>query len=47
VFHFRDADGVSIEAGAYVLFGGLGIVVQYSPSFDAAPWLAALRLRYF
>jgi hypothetical protein len=47
VFHFRDADGVSIEVGAYVLFGGLGLVLQYSPGFDAAPWLAALRLRYF
>jgi hypothetical protein len=46
-FHFRDADGVSFEAGAYVLFGGLGLVLTYSPGFDAAPWLMTLRLRYF
>jgi hypothetical protein len=47
VFHFRDADGISFEAGAYMLFGGLGLVLQYSPGFEAAPWLATLRLRYF
>jgi hypothetical protein len=46
-FHFRDVDGVSVEAGAYILFGGLGLVVTYSPGFDAAPWLVTLRLRYF
>jgi hypothetical protein len=46
-FHFRDADGFSLEAGAYVLFGGLGLVVTYAPTFDAAPWLVTLRLRYF
>jgi len=47
LFHFRDAEGLSFEAGAYVLFGALGLVVTYSPSFDAAPWIATLRLRYF
>jgi hypothetical protein len=46
-FHFRDADGIAFEAGAYVLFGGLGLVLTYAPSFDAAPWLVTLRLRYF
>lgn len=38
-FHFRDARGFSAEAGAYVLFGSLGLVVTHSPGFDAAPWL--------
>jgi hypothetical protein len=46
-YHFRDADGVAFEAGAYVLFGGLGLVLTHSPGFDAAPWLVTLRLRYF
>jgi len=46
-FHFRDASGFSAEAGAYVLFGSLGVVLTYSPTFDAAPWLVTLRLRYF
>jgi hypothetical protein len=46
-FHFRDADGFALEAGAYVLFGGLGLVVTHAPTFDAAPWLLTLRLRYF
>jgi hypothetical protein len=47
VFGFRDVEGASFEAGAYVLFGTLGLVLTYSPGFDAAPWLATLRLRYF
>lgn len=46
-FHFRDADGPALEAGAYVLFGALGLVLTYSPTFDAAPWITTLRLRYF
>lgn len=46
-FHFPEQDGVSLEAGAYILFGGLGLVLTHSPGFDAAPWLATLRLRYF
>jgi hypothetical protein len=46
-YHFRDAEGLAVEAGAYVLFGGLGLVVTHSPGFDAAPWLLTLRLRYF
>jgi len=46
-FHFRDADGPSLEAGAYILFGALGLVVTYAPTFEAAPWIATLRLRYF
>jgi hypothetical protein len=46
-YHFRDAEGLAFEAGAYVLFGGLGLVLTHSPGFDAAPWLVTLRLRYF
>jgi len=45
--HFRDHRGLSAEAGAYVLFGALGLVLTHSPGFEAAPWLATLRLRYF
>lgn len=46
-YRFRDAEGVAVEAGAYVLFGGLGLVLTHSPGFDAAPWIVTLRLRYF
>jgi len=46
-YYFRDEQGLSFEAGAYVLFGALGLVLSYSPSFDSARWLTTLRLRYF
>jgi hypothetical protein len=46
-YQFRDARGVSFEVGSYVLFGALGLVLTYSPSFDGARWLTTLRLRYF
>jgi hypothetical protein len=46
-FRFPDHDGISFEAGAYVLFGALGLVLTHSPGFEPAPWLATLRLRYF
>lgn len=46
-YRFPERDGVSFEAGAYVLFGALGLVLTHSPGFEAAPWLATLRLRYF
>jgi hypothetical protein len=46
-FRFRDHEGVAYEAGAYVLFGSLGVQLTYAPGFDAASWLATLRLRYF
>lgn len=45
--HFRDHQGVAFEAGAYVLFGSLGLQLTYAPGFDEASWLATLRLRYF
>lgn len=46
-FRFGDADGVSYEAGLYVLFGALGLQVTYSPGFETASWVSTLRLRYF
>jgi len=46
-YRFRDAEGLALEAGAYVLFGSVGLVLTHSPGFDAAPWLVTLRLRYF
>jgi len=45
--HFRDEQGISYEAGAYVLFGALGLVLTYSPGFEQATWVTTLRLRYF
>jgi hypothetical protein len=45
--HFENADGISVEAGAQILFGSLGLFVEHSPGFDAAPWYVSLRLRYF
>ncbi|MET0414217.1 MAG: hypothetical protein ABW217_23100 [Polyangiaceae bacterium] len=46
-FRFRDHEGVAYEAGAYILFGSLGVQLTYAPGFDAASWLTTLRLRYF
>ena len=46
-YYFRDERGVAFEAGAHVLFGALGLVVGYAPSFEAARWLTSIRLRYF
>jgi hypothetical protein len=45
--HFPGSAGVSLEAGLYVLFGSLGLVLTHSPGFEAAPWLVTVRLRYF
>ncbi len=46
-FRFGDQEGVAYEAGAYILFGSLGLQLTYAPGFDAASWLATLQLRYF
>jgi hypothetical protein len=46
-FRFGAADGVAYEAGAYILFGALGLQLSYSPGFEAASWVTTLRLRYF
>jgi hypothetical protein len=45
--HFAGVNAVSYEAGAYILFGSLGVQLAYSPGFDAARSLMTLRLRYF
>jgi hypothetical protein len=46
-FRFGNVGGVSYEAGAYILFGALGLQLSYSPGFERASWLTTLRLRYF
>lgn len=46
-FRFPDHEGVTFEAGAYVLFGNLGFTLAFSPGFDAAPVLFSTRLRFF
>ncbi len=46
-FRLGADDGVSYEAGAYILFGSLGFQLTYSPGFEAASWVLTLRLRYF
>ncbi len=46
-YRFPDHAGISFEAGAYVLFGALGLVLTHSPGFEPAPWLVTVRLRYF
>jgi hypothetical protein len=46
-YRFGGVDGVTYEAGAYILFGVLGLQLGYSPGFEQASWLTTLRLRYF
>lgn len=46
-FRFGSTDGVTYEAGAYILFGALGLQLGYSPGLEQASWLTTLRLRYF
>lgn len=46
-FQFGDERGVAYEAGAYVLFGVLGLQLGYAPALDQARWLSTLRLRFF
>lgn len=46
-FRFGGGQGISYEAGAYILFGALGLQVSYAPGFEQASWLTTLRLRYF
>lgn len=45
--HFSAVDAVAYEAGAYVLFGMLGLQLEYAPSFEAMTWTTSLRLRFF
>lgn len=46
-YRFGRLDGVSYEAGAYVLFGMLGVQLTYAPDLEEATWVSTLRLRYF
>jgi len=46
--YFHGEHSMGIEAGAYVLFGFLGLQVTYSPRLlGAEAWMASLRVRYF
>ena len=44
-YRFGGRHGASYEAGAYILFGMLGLEVGYMPALDAV--ITTLRLRYF
>lgn len=45
---FRGQHSIGFEAGAYVLFGILGLQVTYTPKlFGSEAWMASLRIRYF
>ncbi len=37
----------ALEAGAEIAFGVVGLFVTYAPSFDEAPCIVTLRVRYF
>jgi hypothetical protein len=39
--------GAAVEAGAYVLYGTVGLQITYSPSRLPTAWIATFRLRYF
>jgi hypothetical protein len=39
--------GAAVEAGAYVLFGTVGLQLTYSPSRLPTAWIATFRIRYF
>lgn len=46
--HFRGESSASFEAGAYVLFGVLGLQVAWSPAPRyPVPWTFTLAFRYF
>jgi hypothetical protein len=40
-------DGMSMEVGAYALFGAVGFTLTYSPTLRRRETIAALALRYF
>jgi hypothetical protein len=46
-YRFAGAEGATYEAGAYVLFGFLGLTVGYSPGFDDASVITTFRFKYF
>lgn len=46
--YFHGAHSTGFEAGAYALFGFVGLQVTYSPRLlGSEAWMASLRLRYF
>jgi hypothetical protein len=40
-------DGLSMELGAYALYGMVGLTVTFSPALDGRETMLALALRYF
>jgi|HubBroStandDraft_2_1064218.scaffolds.fasta_scaffold312327_2 hypothetical protein len=40
-------NGVGWEAGAYILYGTVGIQVTYAPAPSPVQWITTLRIRYF
>jgi hypothetical protein len=46
--YFHGQHSTGFEAGAYVLFGFLGLQMTYSPNLlGAEAWMTSLRIRYF
>jgi hypothetical protein len=46
-FYFDGSGSMAVEAGAYILFGIVGVVVSVSPTFAGGSTIATLRFRYF
>jgi hypothetical protein len=46
-FFFAGTSGMAYEAGAYVLYGAVGVQLTVSPSTAPLATIATLRLRYF
>jgi hypothetical protein len=44
---FGEREGASYQAGAYILFGFLGIEQSYTPALAEARWLTTFNLRFF
>jgi hypothetical protein len=44
---FGDSEAVAYEAGAYVLFGMLGVQVSHAPALSDASFIGTLRVRFF
>ncbi|MEM1030343.1 MAG: hypothetical protein AAF928_06540 [Myxococcota bacterium] len=47
VQHAAGATDVAYEAGAYLLFGILGLSVSHAPGAAVAPTVVSIRVRYF
>lgn len=46
-FNFNGDNGISYEAGFYLLAGILGFQTTYSPNMKNSEWIFTIRLRYF